>query len=1196
MLMRTLTFRVLRRVLALLALMLLPLSARAVLVGFHEAGTNAANATSISIAAPAGLRAGDMLLAAITVRNAPTIGTPTGWTLLLNSAASGSLRTAVYYRVATGSETSVSWTFGSSNRAAGVIAAYRGVGSVGASGANVNSSGSASIVAPSVTPSAAGARLVSFFSLRASNAISSPASMDERADVASGGAGATVAIADEYLAGTGATGTRTATSTSARNIGQSVILLPASMPALPNRWYRLDEASWSGAVGEVADSGSDGRNGTALGASAVTGIKCRAGSFTSPDSRIDIPYHASQNMQSTFTVTAWIRPNAYPASGLMSFLSNDVNFEFHITPAGALNWWWNDGSGQLFTSAGTVSAGSWTFVAFVFTRGAQTVYTGDAALAVAVRQTGSATTQLIDSPAKMQIGDDQDFSGGSRRWDGLIDDVRVYDQALSADELDAVRTYSAPCAAVDHYRVQNNASGINCQAESVTITPHDAAHVAQTLNSSTTITVTAQYVAGAGGPGNRGDWSIVSGGGTLSNGAADDGVATYTFAAGGESSVVLALKNTWAQTVDIAVTDGTATDTSGTASAEAGYNQNLTFNAAGFRFVDGSNGLLPNQVSAVSSTTLHLQAIQSSSCAATGACTGACTVPPGFASGSSVIIGLASECVNPTTCQAGQQVTVTNNGGSTIAANNSGSVSSYTNKSLLFGANGRAAFTLSYPDAGAIRLHARYDIPLASGGASSTTMTGTSNGFVVKPYTFALTNIRRTGDAFANPGASGAAGAAFARAGEDFSVTVTARNAAGNATPNFGHETSAEGARLTATLAPGLGLTNNPALANATQFGSFVGGTATGTAFNWPEVGIVTLSAAVADGDYLGAGDVPVVSASGNVGRFTAHHFTVSGATLTNRSAAACAPSSGFTYLGEPLGVGFALTARAAGGATTLNYASANGFAKLPNTSGTASPMSSMGWGAANAGADLSSRIDTLGGSALTWTAGVANVAADLAIARAAAPDGPFAALLLGIAPLDQDGATLSSAGLNMDVDGTGGNDHALLGTTSLRFGRLKVHNAVGSGLTALPVALETQYYNGTGFVINAADSCTQLLRSDVMFRNFQKNLSACETGAIAPPNLLGFSAGKATFTLSKPVAGVDGAVDGSVDLMPRLSSSLTGNTCLNATLSPATNADKVWLQFDWAATGAHDQNPSGRAAFGLSRGASEFIYFRELY
>ncbi|MFN0038588.1 MAG: hypothetical protein ACKVP2_03655, partial [Burkholderiales bacterium] len=95
-----------------------------------------------------------------------------------------------------------------------------------------------------------------------------------------------------------------------------------------------------------------------------------------------------------------------------------------------------------------------------------------------------------------------------------------------------------PAANINHYRVQNNATGVNCQAENVTITAHNAAHTA-TAATGRTITVTAVRVSGAAG--NHGDWTLVTGTGVLNNGAADDGVATYAFAAG-ENTVVLALK------------------------------------------------------------------------------------------------------------------------------------------------------------------------------------------------------------------------------------------------------------------------------------------------------------------------------------------------------------------------------------------------------------------------------------------------------------------------------------------------------------------------------------------------------------------------------------------------------------------------------------------------------------------------------
>ena len=1040
------------RACALLLVFGYPNPSHALLIGFHEVTTDTADAgTNVTVNVPTGSRVGDVMLAAVAVRNAVAVTAPAGWTLIRNDVTGTVLRTVLYYRVVTGTETATyAWTF-ASNRAVGAIVTYRGVDTsnpIDTSSGQGNAS-SANVTAPTLTTTVANAMLVGFFSVGRGTTETVPGTMDEWIDfnTSNNSNGATLNIADQQLAAAGATGTRIATAANnAVNIGQLVALRPAATVPAPVVWYRMDESAWTGVAGQVADSSSSNLDGTALGSATTTaGVKCRAGSFNGTTGRVDIAHDARMTMQSTFTVTGWIRPTSWPATGLMSFFSKDDNYEFHVAPGGQINWWWNDGTQELFSPNNTAPIGQWTFVAFVFTRGTQTLYGGNVATAVTMRVSGTDALQLNTNTLKMQIGDDQDTAG--RRFNGLIDDMRVYSYALTQTEVDAVRTQVVPCA-VDHYSLTHAIAGVNCQAENVTVTAHDASHIAVTLNNATTITVTAQFVAGAGA-GNRGDWALITGGGTLANGTGDDGVATYIFAAGGESSVVLALKDTWAQTVNVSVTDGLVTDTSGTASADAGYNQNLSFAAAGFRFIDASNNAIPNQIAGVISGSMSLQAIQSTTCGATGACTGVCMVPSAFGSGALASVSLAFECVNPISCQASQQVSITNSGTSAIAANNLGSVTAYTAKSLLFGANGQAAFTLNYPDVGAIRLYARYNIPLGTGGASSTNMVGSSNSFVVKPYSFVLSNIRRTSDSFANPGASNASGTAFIRAGDPFTATVTAVNLAGSATPNYGKETTPEGARLISALTGGLGLTANPAIAGS--LGTFTSGVASGTAFSWGEVGIVTLSAGVADSDYLGAGDASVFTQTGNVGRFTTHHLSLSGAALTNRVLAGCAPVSGFTYMGEGIGVQYTLSALNAAGAVTQNYATANSFSKMPTTPGTASPISTLGYGAVNLVTNLTSRLDLSVVNAITWSVGQATVTANVGLSRAAAPDGPYSALRIGIAPSDQDGIGMLAASFDMDVDGIGGNDHDLIGSTEARFGRLRIFNGASSQLIDLP-------------------------------------------------------------------------------------------------------------------------------------------------
>ena len=128
----------------------------------------------------------------------------------------------------------------------------------------------------------------------------------------------------------------------------------------------------------------------------------------------------------------------------------------------------------------------------------------------------------------------------------------------------------------------------------------------------------------------------------------------------------------------------------------------------------------------------------------------------------------------------------------------------------------------------------------------------------------------------------------------------------------------------------------------------------------------------------------------------------------------------------------------------------------------------------------------------------------------------------IGIAPRDADGVSMRSSDFNLDVDGIGGNDHAQLnaGGIELRFGRLRIFNAVGSQLNDLPVQLETQYFNGIGFVTNGDDSCTSLAKDTVIFTNFQRDIAACETTSSGPASPLVFSRGKASLILTKPGRG----------------------------------------------------------------------------
>ena len=977
--------------------------------------------------------------------------------------------------------------------------------------------------------------------------------------------------------------------------------------------YRFEQSSFAAGVTNTGSGGAT-YNGTVVGAvtSLAAAKVCRGATVPNNGLAATDAINTNADLDTvigdTGTVTFWYRSLLAWNSGIVDRTLFDAgtgsgaNKEFWLAllSNGRLRFELEDAAdvninAEWIPGGAAAGANTWVHIGVTwnFPAGRMTLYANGARVA---QRTGGAislanfnTLYLGDNRAGVAVGNN---AGNSANGD--LDQVRIYNGVEGGSAL-VTRDMNITAICLDHYQITHSGTGINCQPENVTIAAHDASHAA--VVPASTITVTARRVAGAAG--NHGDWSLVAGTGILNNGAADDGIATYAFGVG-ESSVVLGLKDTLVQTMNIDLLDGGAiTESTGTGGSHA--DPDLNFVQAGFKFTSP----IATQIAGTTSVSYDLQAIRTD--LKTGVCAGVFTglVPN---------IELALECVNPSTCQAGQQVNFINNGPGLIAANPAGAPSSYTTRTLNFGASSTAQFTFDYPDVGAIRLYVRYNIPLGGGGPSGNLMAGATDvgGFVVKPFGFTVSNIRRTSDSFANPAAVNATGAAFLRAGQAMTLTVTATNQAGNPTPNYGRETTPEGVLLTPALVAGLGLTNNPALGNNVIAGSEFGaggavvdanGVATVTNVSWSEAGIITITPSVGDGDYLGAGNV-TGTATGNVGRFFPDHFAllaVPAPTLTNRAALACAPASTFSYMGEGISLAFTLQAQNSSNVVTPNYRTsgiaAQNFGKLDLTL-----PANLGFGARSGATNLTPRVGTAT-SAGTWTNGQANVTATVAINRATPdnPDGPYAGTAFGILPTDSDAVTI--APLDQDVDGVGGNDHRSLGlSTEARFGRLLLQNAVGSEKLALPVRIETQHFAGTGFLTNAADSCTTLGRDKITLDFIPpSNLVACET-AVSQATIA-FASGVGTLALAAPGAGNNG----SVLLTPQLGTTAGGTYCPSVGGAPTvTNAANMsyllgrWndsLNPDANANTAYDDNPAARAAFGLySSQPKNFIFFRENY
>lgn len=723
-------------------------------------------------------------------------------------------------------------------------------------------------------------------------------------------------------------------------------------------------------------------------------------------------------------------------------------------------------------------------------------------------------------------------------------------------------TANAP-ALPDHFAVVVPAAAVNCAPAAVTITAHDSQHRAFATNVAVAIATSTGH----------GDWTLTTGGGVLTPGPSNSGTASYQFVPADFGQVVLALRDTYPETLTVIPSFGVVTATSG--SALGSEDVPFSFAPSGFRMTAANNvgTSIGTQIAGVASTqTLSLQAIRTDT--KTGACTSA------FASGTTVNIGVAFQCNNPASCVAGQSFTITNNGVTTsIAANPAVGATNYTTVPIKFSTvNAEAPIIINYSDAGDISLLEKYLIPLGSGSNSINAMLGSSE-FIVQPYALTLSNIKRTADGFANPGTSTATGTVFIGAGQPFSATVSATNARGAPTPNFGQESVPPTVILnSALILPLAG--NNPAVSGA--FGAYSGGSAVGSGFSWAEAGSLTLTPAVAN--YLGSGPITGTTA-GPVGRFVPNNFAV--ALNTPLLGTTCA-AGGYSYLGQPLGYAVApvitATAQAQGGSTTQNYTAT--LMRVTNTSLTGRSYTSTPAVPALSTAGLPATtvdpvIADLGSGLFTLTFGAGS---GLVLSHAAVL-APFNAnIALAINVIDQDGVAATNP---VKFNGSGSGMYFNSSATQY-YGRMAIRNALGSELLDLPMSLVTQVYLGPsqGFGTNTHDVCT--VAPKLGFSNYQLNLAAGKTcvrdsgspgvsgaGCAAPATGLAFNptaaAGNFNLNLAAPGTGNNGAVT-------------------------VTASAPAWLQYPWNAASGTDSSPSGLATFGIFQGPPALIYERETY
>ncbi|MBS1144445.1 MAG: putative mannose-sensitive agglutinin biosis protein MshQ [Proteobacteria bacterium] len=891
----------------------------------------------------------------------------------------------------------------------------------------------------------------------------------------------------------------TASSTGATSATASIVVLPNAATH-----FRLDETagSWTGASGEILDSGGTNLTGRRITStsptttnvvspsptigsqnSSVVASFCNAGSFDGK-AIIEVAQNPLLQYTTKLSASAWIYATAYPTSDLYSILSNDQNYEFHINPSGKLFWWWNYST---LTSNTTIPKNKWTHIAITMdssaSGGRQRIYING----VQDSSTNNWKGTLKTNTCNFYIGGDVSTSAScpiisARNFRGMIDEVKLYNYELSASEVQADMIWGRTCSgAYDHIRIEHDGNGSTCNPETVTIKA--------CLDS----TCSALY------PGN-----------VTVNLSPSGWVGGNTFSfSGGVASRQLSI--TSGSTVTLGVTNASPTPNS-VARCFNGSTEtcSLNFAAASCAFDAVEPGASPQTdlYTKLASTAFNVD----------------------------VLALNASKAVNTTFTGT---VAVDLVDSSTSTCPSGGGLTSATSLTFAAADKGRKTLSFNFPNAKRnvrVRMIQGAGLPACS-----------ADNFAIRPQQFTVASDTMTNTALT--------GTPKAVAGTAFKLTASAGVTSGyDGTPTL--DLSKVVDHNAAAIASGT-LTGS--------FAAGTGADATGTNFKYLDVGNIQLTTdAVKDATYTSVdqtGDCVAGStsntlsggkygcnigsqASAKMGRWYPSHYSFDG-DLTPFCL-----GGNFTYMGQDaLGVALTLKAHATGSGA----ASASDPVTSRYTAGytNLAPVTVTGdnGGAAVAVTRLNSpNFPTMPNTAL-WSAGLFTIADTYSFAKLASPDGPYDAFKLKVALTDPDGSSLIGTSADKETH-----------TTAIRYGRLRLSNAHGSELLDLPIPFEAQYWTSGGYyATNRLDSCTSFNMSSFIFSNFTNNLSACET-QLSPTGNQTLSGGKLAMKLTKPGLDASNVPNrGSVQLSLNVGSTASGSTCVSGSSSAATAANLGW-------------------------------------
>jgi len=821
--------------------------------------------------------------------------------------------------------------------------------------------------------------------------------------------------------------------------------------------YEMEEASWGAVIDSIG-----GYNGVAYNGANTIGSSCRYGQFDGVNDYVEIPHNAALNGTDALTYVAYIRPDSW--TGVDQIIAKSVHgggsgrAQMGLFSEGGVFKGRAETAGGRYeiTASLPAIAGDWVQVALVFDGTSLTLYQD--AVAVATTNFGNTTLNQTTDPLTIskRVGTDTYY------FHGLIDEVRVYTDALSAQEILDLYNTVTPCPltpSLHHVEISTDGTALTCTSESVTVRACANADCSSVANQGVDITLSVT--------GGNASWN--------SN--------PITIPANSNAGVTATLTDRIAETVTIGASSSPAATDATTCSNTS---CNVIFSEAGYILS------LANHNSCTAEP-LMIQAVRLSdngvSCA------------PAYTGNQTV--NFAFDYSNPSS-------------GSTIPTLANTAMAAATvnqNRTVFFDTNASASLDFSYQDAG--------QLTLTISDAGSNGLSSSSVNTVATPakliVSTAAANASCTGPDFGNCTEFRTAGVPGNTASE-FPLSISAACADDTVTPNFQMNNIALSANL---VAPITGTNTN---LGTTSVDITSNGTATVTQ-TVTEVGAFSITAtpgtylgqtlAMATSNTLGrfTPDRLLVTDNNPMLTDATCNFSYQGQDI--EFAPGLEPELTVTAVNSA-----GTTTRNYGGDGIANHdfwhlnpallADRTYNNQVAAYSGTLSTTLGLTTTAGHTDYDGSNTF-SFGNDLVNYN--------KTSVTPIVSDDAPFNAnvtLDLSSASLtDTDGVFLDS---NNDNIADNFQSNTIAGT-NLRWGRWQVDNGFGSELQVMNIMAIAQYYNGSQFITSSSDSCTPT--TTLGLSNYSGNLSAGETSA----SQTAISSGIIPISFTAPGAGNDGSL-----------------------------------------------------------------------